>query len=139
MALSIRFGAVRHTYEQQRRPRQMPEYVMFIVGDMEKQAKFSQHEAEASTAEVIAWFEKHTRSGEFVEGAGRRLQGPETAVTVNAGIDNTLAVDGPYAETKEVVGGYAVIDAPDLQTAIDLVKTWPGLPAKIELRPVFVM
>ena len=117
----------------------MPEYVMFIVGDMEKQAKFSQQEGEASTIEVIAWFEKHTRSGEFVEGAGRRLEGPKTATTVHAGIGNSLAIfDGPFAETKEQVGGYAVIDAPDLQTAIELVKTWPGLPAKIELRPVFV-
>ncbi len=117
----------------------MPEYVMFIVGDMEKQAKFSQAEGEASTAQVIAWFEEHTRTGEFVEGAGRRLEGPETATTVHAGIGNTLSViDGPFAETKEQVGGYAVINAPDLPTAVELVKTWPGLPAKIEVRPVFV-
>jgi hypothetical protein len=118
----------------------MPEYVMFIVGDMKKQAKFSQQEGEASTAQVIAWFDEHTRAGRFVEGAGRRLEGPETATIVNAGIGNTLSViDGPYAETKEAVGGYAVISAPDLAAAIELVKTWPGLPAKIELRPVFAM
>jgi hypothetical protein len=118
----------------------MPEYVMLIAGDMEKQAKFSQQEGEASTAQVIAWFEAHTKSGEFVAGAGRRLEDPSTAVTVHAGLGNSLAVtDGPYAETKEQVGGYAVIEAPDLETAVELVKTWPGLPAKIELRPVFAM
>ena len=54
----------------------MPEYVMFIVGDMEKQAKFSQQEGEASTAQVIAWFESTHAAGEFVEGAGRRLEDP---------------------------------------------------------------
>jgi len=116
----------------------MPEYVMFIVGDMAKQAKFSQQEAEASTAQVIAWFEEHTRAGHFVEGAGRRLEGPETATTIHAGVGNSLSViDGPFAETKEQVGGYAVISTRDLAAAVDLVKTWPGLPAKIELRPVF--
>ena len=118
----------------------MPEYVMFIVGDMEKQAVFSEQEAAASTSSVIAWFDEHTRSGEFVEGAGRRLEDPSTAVTVHCGLRNKLVVsDGPFAETTEQVGGYAVISAPDLQTAVELVKTWPGLPAKIELRPVFVM
>lgn len=118
----------------------MPEYVMLIVGDLEKQRGFTEQEAAATGAQVIAWFEAHTKTGEFVQGAGRRLEDPSTAVTVHAGVRNNLEVtDGPFAETKEQVGGYAVINAPDLETAVALVKTWPGLPCKIELRPVFIM
>jgi hypothetical protein len=48
-------------------------------------------------------------------------------------------MDGPFAETKEQIGGYALLDVPDMAAAVELVKTWPGLPGtKIEIRPVFV-
>jgi hypothetical protein len=74
-----------------------------------------------------------------VAGAGRRLLAPDTAKTV--AIDNgpPLVTDGPFVETKEQIGGYAVLDVPDMAAAVELVKTWPGLPGtKIEIRPVFV-
>ena len=47
--------------------------------------------------------------------------------------------DGPFAETKEAIGGFGLINAPDMQAAVELVKTWPGLPITIEIRPVLEM
>jgi len=44
-------------------------------------------------------------------------------------------VDGPFAEAKEIVGGYAVIDVPDLDAAIAMWRTWPA-PDVCEIRPV---
>jgi hypothetical protein len=44
--------------------------------------------------------------------------------------------DGPFVEGKEMVGGYGIIDVPDLDAAIRLVSTWPGLPATLEIRPI---
>lgn len=116
----------------------MPEFVMFIAGDGARHSALSEGEVAVSTAKVIAWFDEHTRARHFVEGAGRRLQSPNTAVTIQVEKGRVLVTDGPFAETKEQIGGYAVVNLPDLNAAVELVKTWPGLPGtKIELRPVF--
>jgi hypothetical protein len=44
--------------------------------------------------------------------------------------------DGPFAETKEQIGGFGILNVPDMQAAIDLVSTWPGLDETVEIRPV---
>lgn len=61
------------------------------------------------------------------------LQGPETAVTLRA----SGRTDGPYAETKEVVAGFMVIEAPDMEGAIAIVAPGPldGF-ASFEIRPI---
>jgi hypothetical protein len=87
-------------------------------------------------AEVGAWYEKWDATGRL-EG-GRQLQGPETAKTVRS----SGVTDGPYIETKEVLGGYSVIEADTIDEAAEVAKTWPGVDRgwiTIELRPVIVM
>ena len=64
-----------------------------------------------------------------------RMQSPETATTVRVQDGRTLTTDGPFVEGKEVVGGYAIIDVPDLDAAIRLVSGWPA-PDVLEIRPV---
>ena len=55
-----------------------------------------------------------------------------------AGYNGAVTVtDGPFLEGKEVVGGYAIIDVPDLDAAIRLVSSWPA-PDMLEIRPVVV-
>ena len=70
----------------------------------------------------------------------RRTAGPETATTVKTGGNGeAVVVDGPFSEAKESVGGFSVIDVPDLDAAIAMVKEWPslGLPGvAIEIRPM---
>jgi len=66
---------------------------------------------------------------------GAQLQGPETARTIRAG----GVTDGPFMETKEVLGGYSLLDTETYDQAVEISKTWPGVDRgliTIELRPV---
>jgi hypothetical protein len=67
------------------------------------------------------------------------LQGVETATTVRVREDGERVVtDGPFAETREILGGYYLIDVPDLDAALDWAARCPGAHrgSKIEVRPV---
>jgi hypothetical protein len=70
--------------------------------------------------------------------AGAQLQPVETATTVRVEDGKTLTTDGPYADTKEVFGGYYVFEADNLDEAIDLASRIPAarLGGAIEVRPV---
>jgi hypothetical protein len=83
---------------------------------------------------VSAWWDEHTASGEILD--GHQLQPAETATTVRLDRGGQASVtDGPFVEGKEIVGGYALIDVPDLDAAIKLVAGWPA-PDILEIRPV---
>jgi hypothetical protein len=73
---------------------------------------------------------------------GAELLGPETATTVHhAEGGQRVVVDGPFSEAKENIGGFSVIDVPDIDAAIALVKTWPMLELpgnSVEIRPMVV-
>ena len=69
---------------------------------------------------------------------GEALQPAETAVTLDRKNGNVVVTDGPYAETKEQLGGIQVIEARDLNHAIQLISQSPGLKlgcGLIEIRP----
>ena len=73
-------------------------------------------------------------AGVMVGGAG--LQLPEVATTVKLHEGKRLVQDGPYADTKEQLGGYFIIDVPDLDTALDWAARCPVAPGSvIEVRP----
>ncbi len=114
----------------------MPEFLMFIAHDQEERAKRSEEEMAASLQKIGVWWEEHERAGRFVAGAGRRLQLGHAAKTVRVRGQRATVTDGPFAETKELIGGFGVINAPDIGAAIELAKSWPGLPVTLELRPV---
>ena len=65
------------------------------------------------------------------------LEGLETATTVRVRDGETLVTDGPFAETKEMLGGYYVVDVPDRETALGWAAKVPNAPyGSIEVRPV---
>jgi hypothetical protein len=64
---------------------------------------------------------------------GAWLQPTTTATSVRGGSEVT---DGPFVETKEALGGYYLIDAPDLDTALAVAKTVPARFGGVEVRPV---
>jgi hypothetical protein len=70
---------------------------------------------------------------------GERLQGPESATTVRVSDGETLITDGPFAETKEALGGWATLEADDLDAAIELAARIPAarLGGGVEIRPFF--
>jgi hypothetical protein len=69
---------------------------------------------------------------------GAQLQPASTATTVRVQDGRTLTTDGPFSETKEALGGYYLLDAPDLDAAIELAARIPAarLGGAIEVRPL---
>jgi len=114
----------------------MPEFLMFIAEDPKERAGISEEEFAAGYGRVSAWWQEHERAGRFVAGAGRRLDTGEAAKTVRVGESRAAVTDGPFAETKELVGGFGIINATDMAAAVEVAKSWPGLPVTLELRPV---
>jgi hypothetical protein len=70
--------------------------------------------------------------------AGAQLQPIETATTVRVEDGRTLTTDGPFADTKEVFGGYYVFEAGDLDEAIEVAARIPAarIGGKVEVRPI---
>jgi hypothetical protein len=70
--------------------------------------------------------------------SGLQLADPDTATTVRVQDGKTLTTDGPFAETKEALGGYLIFEAGDLDAAIELAARIPAarLGGAIEVRPV---
>jgi hypothetical protein len=69
---------------------------------------------------------------------GIQMQSPETATTVRVRDGKTLTTDGPFAETKEALGGYFFFEADDLDAAIELAGRVPAarMGGAVEVRPV---
>jgi hypothetical protein len=92
----------------------------------------------AKTLEEYGAFTKSIiASGNFK--AGDRLRETHTATTVRVRDGKTLTTDGPFAETREQLGGYYLIEAKDLDAAIAIAARIPGArTGSIEVRPVWV-
>ena len=71
-----------------------------------------------------------------------RLAHVDTATSVTLQGTQRLLTDGPFIETKEVLGGYSILDVDSIDEAVDISKSWPGVDRgwiTIELRPVMEM
>jgi hypothetical protein len=70
---------------------------------------------------------------------GNALQSVTTATTLRPdGADGFTITDGPFVETKEALGGYYLVEAPDLDAAIELAKQIPVFEGGLEIRPIMV-
>jgi hypothetical protein len=94
--------------------------------------RLSEDERGAVTAEYMAIMQAPGVS------AGAQLQPAMTATTVRVKDGATLTTDGPFAETKEALGGYYLLEADDLDAAIELAARIPAarLGGAVEVRPV---
>lgn len=96
-----------------------------------------QEEQEAIMGEYFAFTNDVRDSGKLV--AGDALMPTETATTVRVRDGNTVTTDGPFAETKEQLGGYYLLDCADLDEAIALASKIPSARwGSIEVRPIMV-
>jgi len=110
----------------------MATYVLMFVND-ESFRERPKDEVDAVYAEITRWSEELERKG--VLKGGVELQPKRTATTVRR-VNGTMRVsDGPFIESKEHVGGFAMIDVPDLDEAIRIAKAFPG---GVEVRPIVV-
>ena len=97
--------------------------------------RFSPSEESQMMQEYMAFTQDIVKTGKFK--AGDRLQPTETATTVQVRNGKTVTTDGPFAETKEVLGGYYLVDVKDLDRALELAAKIPdALRGTIEVRPL---
>lgn len=120
----------------------MPQYLLSVHGadsDFDPAAgKFgayaSAQEAEAAFAATGAFNEKLIADGYFVFAGG--LRSARTATVVDGTGDKPVFTDGPYLETKEWIGGFWVIEAPNLDVALELAAAGSkACRGKVEVRP----
>lgn len=102
-----------------------------LMADVPEQAQQEVYQA------IYGWFDKF---GSAITDAGAELEPPTTATSVKSGTNGTpVVVDAPFSEAKESIGGFSVVDVPDLDAAIAMAKEWPMLtfPGNaVEIRPV---
>jgi hypothetical protein len=111
-------------------------YLVLIAGSDEAWEALDADAQHAQQARAEAWWGEHTATGEILD--GHQLQPSHTATTVRLDrAGDATVTDGPFVEGKEMVGGYGIIDVPDLDAAIKLVSSWPGQ-ATLEIRPLVV-
>ncbi|HVT76559.1 MAG TPA: YciI family protein [Acidimicrobiales bacterium] len=90
------------------------------------------------TAEYMKWAEEAATRGVLV--GGERLRPTTDATTVRVRNGELLVADGPFAETKEQIGGYFVIDVPNIDDAVKAASMLPGSQdGTIEVRPIWEM
>jgi hypothetical protein len=102
--------------------------------DPKKWQGMSETEINAFVDECLTYDDALKKNGHFAGGDG--LQGPESAVTLRFQGGKVAVTDGPYAETKEQLGGILILEAKDLNHAIQLMSKHPGVRGgPFEIRP----
>ncbi len=94
----------------------MPKYLISVWHDGNYEVDFSTPDAQRRVAQVGAFNEELQKAGAWVFAAGLHPASSATVVRSSAG--QVSMTDGPYAETKEQMGGFWVIEAPDLDAAL---------------------
>jgi hypothetical protein len=106
----------------------MAQYLVLIY---ESEAAYIEGGEQISKEVMVAHNEFATKHGASLRG-GEALQGSGTATSIRGGV----VTDGPFAETKELLGGYYVIEADDLDAAMAIAKDVPARFGGVELRPI---
>ncbi|MBU6462061.1 MAG: YciI family protein [Bradyrhizobium sp.] len=113
------------------------QYLLMIYRNEAELGKLDAAARKAMTAEYGAFTQSIIQSGHFKAGDG--LQPTSTATTIRVRDGKTLTTDGPFAETREQLGGYYLIEARDLDTALSIAARIPGArTGSIEVRPIMI-
>jgi hypothetical protein len=111
-------------------------YMLLFVEETGAVDKIPEAKRNEVYARIGQWWGELSQQGKIHE--GHQLQPPQTATTVKLNGGTAVVTDGPFAESKETIGGYGIIHVADLDEAIAIAKTWPGglMSAKVEVRPL---
>ena len=99
-------------------------YMLLIYNNPEQQPAYGTPEFESMMAGFFAANEKMKSDGVLVD--GESLNEPHTATSVRIKAGKTETMDGPFAETREYLGGYYVVDVPDKESAIKYAEMIPS-------------
>jgi hypothetical protein len=110
-------------------------YMLAIIGEEGDWEDVTPEEMKAAMARWGEYDERLLADGVWVAGDG--LQPSATATTVTIGEGGATVTDGPFAETKEQLGGFYLLECDGLDEALEYAKQIPGRPGtSIEVRPV---
>jgi hypothetical protein len=123
-------------------PRRMKEptmkYLLLIYGNEAAMGSATKSEIDQMHAAYGAYTEALQKAGVIV--GGERLRPSSAATTVRVADGKTKVLDGPYAETKEQLAGYYMVDVPDLDAALSWAARCPGASRGVmEVRPIWPM
>lgn len=110
-------------------------YACLVYHEQDKLEALSQAQMDALVGACVGWVDELERGGHHIYSAG--LQSVPTATTVRHRDGKLLLTDGPFAETKEFLGGFTLIEARDLNEALQLASKFPAARlGTMEVRPV---
>ena len=113
------------------------QYLLLIYRSEAELTKMTAADRKQMTAEYGTFTQSIVQSGHFKAGDG--LQPSTTATTVRVRDGKMLTTDGPFAETREQLGGYYLVEARDLNAAIEIAARIPSARiGSIEVRPIWV-
>lgn len=113
-------------------------YALIIMETPEQLGERQSAKAPAYWGAWAAYSEAMKKAGVAAGGAG--LEPPSTATTVRFKADKKVVQDGPYADSKELLGGFFVIDVPDLDAALEWASRAPlAAGGSVEVRPLMKM
>lgn len=132
----IRLGSERDTTACKYREDDM-QYLLLIYDEESRRPEMTPAEAEVSWKPWADYSDWLREAGWFV--GGEALQRTATATTLRQVDGKTVTTDGPFAETKEQLGGFYLIDCPNLDDAIEATKRMPALERgfSVEIRPIY--
>jgi hypothetical protein len=111
----------------------MTQYMLAVIHDWDG-PPMGEENMQKAFDQVAAFNEEITAAGKWVFGGG--LTHPSSATVVRSENDDTVLTDGPYLETKEQLGGFWVIEAADLDEALDLAaRASAACMGPVEVRP----
>ena len=114
------------------------EYMLLIYSDPNAFAEMKPADAQTAMAAYTAFAEAVEK--EKVGVHSRRLKPTSEATTVHVENDKSKVLNGPYVETKEQLGGYFIINVPDLDAALKWAARCPGSHhGTVEVRPIWPM
>lgn len=111
----------------------MTRYLFLIYGDESRLDQMTPDVWDEMLAKHNAWGASVVAGGSSVV-AGEALAPTKTATSVRQTAEGAVVTDGPFVETKEAVGGFYLIDCPDLDAALALARTLPA--EGVEVRPI---
>ena len=113
-------------------------YMLLLYADEAGFSRLTPKEQSEGMAAYQAYTTALTQAGALV--ASNRLRPVSTATTVRASGNDFKVMDGPFAESKEELGGFYLIDVPDLDAALKWAKQCPGSRhGVVEVRPIWEM
>ena len=114
------------------------QYMVLIIGDADQVAAAKAEDLKALMGAFMAYTKAMREAGVYV--AGDPLKPAPTATTLRLKDGKAQVLDGPYADSREQLGGYFVIEVPDLAAALDWAARCPGLPfGAVEVRGIEVI